>query len=278
MEYHSDRFVDNSLLFLTDEILAAVLPANVSEGVLHSHAGLTFGGIISTIDMTANRMLELFDQLLRYLREHNLTKLVYKAIPHIYHNVTSEEDLYALFRYDARLVRRDVSSAIRLPLSLKFRESRNRAIEKARRNGIVVEESADYEAYMKVVEENLALRYGVRPVHSHQEMKLLTSRFPDNIKLYLARKDSSILAGVIVYQSRNVAHAQYIASTEDGRRLGSLDLVFDYLINNYSASKRYFDFGISTEKGGRYLNSGLISYKESYGARTVVYDTYELRV
>lgn len=276
MEYHSDRFVDNSLLFFADDDLAAVLPANVHEGILHSHAGLTFGGIVTTFDMTADMMLLLFDPLLRYLREHNLTKLVYKAVPHIYHTIPSEEDLYALFRNGARLVRRDISSAIRLPTELGFKENRRRAIEKARKNGIVVEKSSDYTAFMKVVEENLALRHGVKPVHSHQEMKLLASRFPDNIKLYVARKDSSILAGVIVYENKNVAHAQYIANTEDGRNLDSLDLVFEYLINAYSKSKRYFDFGISTEKEGTYLNAGLISYKEAYGARGVVHDVYEL--
>ena len=39
-----------------------------------------------------------------------------------------------------------------------------------------------------------------------------------------------------------------------------------------------FDFGISTEQGGRYLNEGLIFQKEGFGARTVVYDTYELNI
>lgn len=276
MEYHSDRFVDNSLLFMADGALEAILPANVQEGALHSHAGLTFGGIVTTTEMSAIRMLELFDLLRLYLRENNLTKLVYKAVPHIYHTVPAEEDLYALFRNGARLIRRDVSSAIRLPPNLKFKENRNRAIAKARKNKIVVERSSDYEAFMKVVEENLALRHGVKPVHSDQEMELLASRFPDNIKLYVAQKDSSILAGVIVYESKNVAHAQYIANTADGRSLGSLDLVFEYLIENYSKSKRYFDFGISTEKDGTYLNAGLISYKETYGARAVVHDVYEL--
>jgi hypothetical protein len=43
----------------------------------------------------------------------------------------------------------------------------------------------------------------------------------------------------------------------------------------YSSSKKYFDFGISSEKNGRYLNIGLIQNKESFGARAIAYDFYE---
>ncbi|EIA46149.1 hypothetical protein cco111_09042, partial [Campylobacter coli 2680] len=39
---------------------------------------------------------------------------------------------------------------------------------------------------------------------------------------------------------------------------------------------KYFDFGISTENGGQFLNHGLISQKEEFGGRGVIYDFYEL--
>ena len=64
--------------------------------------------------MRLSVMLELFEQLTAYLRAQGITKLVYKAIPHIYHNLPAEEDLYALFRFNARLVRRDASVTLRL--------------------------------------------------------------------------------------------------------------------------------------------------------------------
>ncbi|MEM2995379.1 MAG: GNAT family N-acetyltransferase, partial [Candidatus Bathyarchaeia archaeon] len=46
----------------------------------------------------------------------------------------------------------------------------------------------------------------------------------------------------------------------------------------YGNKVDYFDFGISTEKEGRFLNVGLITQKEEFGARAVVYDTYEIEV
>jgi hypothetical protein len=91
-------------------------------------------------------------------------------------------------------------------------------------------------------------------------------------------KNEDILAGVVIYESKNVAHAQYIASEEKGREIGALDMIFDYLINEYYKNKKYFDFGISTEKDGLYLNEGLIFFKEGFGARGVVHDFYEVNI
>jgi hypothetical protein len=81
-----------------------------------------------------------------------------------------------------------------------------------------------------------------------------------------------------VYENATVAHAQYIAAGEDGKRAGALDALFAWLIEERYRDKRYFDFGISTEGDGRVLNEGLIDQKEGFGARGVVHDRYELDV
>ena len=43
MDYHSDRFIDNSLMFYDDnDNLIALLPGNIKDNILYSHQGLTF--------------------------------------------------------------------------------------------------------------------------------------------------------------------------------------------------------------------------------------------
>ena len=42
--------------------------------------------------------------------------------------------------------------------------------------------------------------------------------------------------------------------------------------------KKYFDFGISNEQQGRYLNRGLINQKENFGARAIVHQFFELNI
>jgi len=60
--------------------------------------------------------------------------------------------------------------------------------------------------------------------------------------------------------------------------MGALDRIINYLIESYSADKEYFDFGISTENNGTFLNTGLMANKESFGGRAIVYDSYELEI
>jgi Acetyltransferase (GNAT) domain len=277
MDYHADRFPDASLVFRGEGGRAvALLPATRRGDALVSHAGLTFGGIISGPGMKVGPMLELFDALAGHLRGTGVGRLVYKAVPHIYHRVPAEEDLYALFRHGARLVRRDLSSAIDARERLPFSKGRRYEAKRARREGVEVERSDDFETFMAIEEQVLGEKYDARPVHTAAELRMLAGRFPENIRLHVARRAGEVLAGVVVYESDCVAHAQYIAAGGEGKRLGALDLVLEHLINVEYAAKRYFDFGISTEEAGRRLNAGLAENKQGFGARAVVYDFYEM--
>lgn len=108
-------------------------------------------------------------------------------------------------------------------------------------------------------------------------MIMLSSSFPGNIDMVGAFLGNEFLSGTIIYKTETVMHAQYIATTEKGRELQAFELVMDYVVNSgYCEKARYFDFGISTEQGGRYLNEGLIRQKEMFGGRAIVYDFYEL--
>jgi hypothetical protein len=279
MDYHADRFTDHSLLFFADEKLVALLPANSTDDALISHGGLTFGGVISDNRLRAGLMLEIFDALRAYLRARgNVARLIYKAVPHIYHSVPAEEDLYALFRHEARLIRRDLSATVSQRERIGLTKGRKWSLKQSRAHALDVRPSADFETFMTIEAEVLKAKYNLRPVHTAAELVMLAGRFPDNIKLFAAYKGATMLAGVVMYESRNVAHAQYIAATEEGKQMAALDCILNFLINEQYTEKPYFDFGVSTEQGGRYLNAGLAEHKESFGARAVVYDFYELTI
>jgi hypothetical protein len=111
-----------------------------------------------------------------------------------------------------------------------------------------------------------------------EEMALLATAFPENIKLFRARGDGVLLGGVIVYETDVVAHVQYIAATEQGYAEHALDAGVDFLIEVEYSHNRWFDFGISTTEDGRSPNLGLVRNKESFGARAVAYDTYPIEL
>ena len=276
MDYHADRFDDNSFMFYHKGKLKAVLPANVAGDTLYSHQGLTYGGLLLDKKTTVEDVLECFDSLNSWLRENGISKVVYKALPWIYQQYPSQEDLYALtWKCKAQLISRDIASTIVVDNKLKFAESRKSGIRKALSLNIEVGESNDVDGFWHVLEDNLGNRYNAKPVHTASEMKLLMSRFPNNIKLYVAKMNGEIVGGTLIYVTSQVVHTQYISASVEGKKHGALDLLFDYIINKVYANCRYFDFGKSTEQGGAYLNEPLIFQKEGFGGRGVCYDWYQ---
>lgn len=276
MEYHGNRFRDASLVVRDGrDRLVALLPASVSDDVVTSHGGLTYGGLLTGTDMTTPRLLEVFDALVEHLRATGAALLRYKTVPHIYHLVPAEEDRYALFRAGAVLDRSDVLSVIDYRERPPYQERRRRAVRKAGTAGLTVGTSSDLAGFWSVLGGALA-RHDTTPVHTLDEISLLTRRFPDRMILHTAHDGDRLLAGVLAYVTDTVCHLQYIASNDEGRALGALDLVVDHAIGSYSSSHRWFDFGISTEDAGRHLNTGLVEQKEGFGARAVVHDHFAL--
>jgi hypothetical protein len=277
MDYHADRFVDHSLLIEREGAPLALLPANASDGVLQSHGGLTYGGLIVGDGMTTALMGEVFTAIAEHAANSGFTSLFYKTVPAIYHRRPAEEDRYALFRAGAELVRRDVLSVLAPAAGEPRQQRRRRALGKAAKSGFTVVEDIDFSTFWPVLEALLGTRHGTAPVHTLDEIERLHRHFPSHIRLFTARGGAGVIqAGAVIYESARVAHVQYMATTEEGRRSGALDLVLAHLIDEVFATKPWFDFGISNEDDGRVLNEGLIDFKEGFGGRAVVHDFYRL--
>ena len=276
MDYHSDRFCDHSLMFYVGSQLLAVLPAHASGDTLCSHNGLTYGGLVMSPRLTVVQTMHLFRELNDYLRGEGIRHVSYKAIPWIYHRLSAEEDLYALFHEcKARIVARDFATNIYLSAGLRWERVRRRGIVRAQNAGVVVERSDQYGAFWQVLADNLWNKYGVKPVHSLQEIELLHGRFPQNIQLYQAVREGEVLGGVVLYVSPQVVHAQYSSATPEGKKLGVIDLLYDQIFRDYH-DYPYFDFGRSTEHpDGSGLNENLVFQKEGYGGRGLCYDIYQ---
>jgi hypothetical protein len=277
MEYHADRFDDCSLMFFDErDRLVGLMPASRHGNTVISHGGLTYGGVISNEEMKTESMLQLFDALLAHLAEAGFEKLIYKPIPHIFHRIPAEEDLYALFVNNARLYRRDASSAIFLPERMKFAKGKREGVKKAQRAHLNVRTSNDFATFFGIGCKVMHDRHNLMPVHTCDEMSKLAGGFPENIQLHASFGGEQMLAGALTYVFPSSVHVQYMYNSDAGLENGALDIVLDYLINELYTNFRYFSFGVSTEKNGRFLNEGLIHQKEMFGARSVVHDFYEV--
>jgi hypothetical protein len=276
MDYHADRFRDHSLMIYRDRRLYALLPANEKDNVLVTHGGLTYGGLVMSRQCSAKGVLDAFTAMNDNLCQQGFHHVIYKAIPWIYHQLPAEEDLYALTSVcNARLTIRDISSAVVASHRMKFAESRRSGLRKAQHAGLTIAESDDVEAFWHILNDNLTAKYAVHPVHTADELRLLRSRFPERIRLWLAYRGQTPVGGTLLFLTPQVLHTQYISATPEGKAVGAIDLLFDHLINKVYADFPYIDFGKSTVSDSADLNEQLIFQKEGFGARAVCYDTYE---
>jgi hypothetical protein len=277
MDYHRDRFQDFSLIVRdADGRILAILPANREGNRVVSHGGLTYGGFVTDHRMKSVIMLMIMRESIEFLRNRGIGALVYKSIPHIYHRAAAEEDLYALFLVGARLIRCDALAVVLNDSHVPMQERRRRGMRKALQQGLTVKASSDLAQFWEILSFNLGSRYNRLPVHTLPEISKLRDRFPDAIKLFCCFDGACMLAGVVIYETDRVAHAQYTAASEAGKEKCALDLLFHFLLSEVYAEKPCFDFGVSTERGGRYLNRGLMEQKEGFGARLLAHNHYEI--
>lgn len=275
MDYHSDRFLDHSLMVYKDDTLIAVMPANSDNGAVISHQGLTYGGMIVHPKLKLEGQLESFKAILEFLEKGGKSLLKVKLLPSIYY----EDDTlqYMLMTMGATCYRTDMLSVVQ-PEAKKYSKDRKAGYKRGIKHGLVVKETDDFEAFWnQILIPNLNQKHDVKPVHSLEEITLLKSRFKEQIRQFNVYHNENLVAGTTIFETEQVAHSQYISGNEDKNTLGSLDFLHIRLLDEVFSEKKYFDFGISNENQGRNINGGLLYWKEGFGAHGVLHQFFEVK-
>lgn len=267
MDYHSDRFVDHSLLFYSDkDQLLCILPANETNDELISHQGLTYGGFLMSEKFSFEVIRLVFETLHSYLKKNGFKKFYLKVVPDFYTARIQDSEHYLMWRLGGNVSSILINSVVCQQTKTKFKNNRMEGVKKMMRNKAIIEESNNYSEFWDVLTGELRSRHQVQPVHSLQEMSQLKQHFPENIRLYVCRDNKcNLLAGTVLYISKRVVHVQYISSTQNGRIGGAVDFLFYKLVNEVLSHIPFFDFGHSNECGGQFLNKGLYFQKEGFG-------------
>lgn len=276
MEYHADRFEDYSLMLYDKNKLKAIFPGNKAGDVFNSHGGLTFGGIITGYETSSLSFIDYFKSFSKYLKQNTFREVIYKATPQIYKTHNGDEELYVMFRENAKLVASNLASCINLHAGFSLTRNRKRNINKSKDEGLISNKSDRWDEFWAIMIENLKSRHDASPVHTSEEMKYLNTVFPDNIELIEVAKDGRMYGGAVIYKFNQVLKVQYAHASSEGKVLGAVDNIYNYLIENYKGQFMHIDFGHSNLDDGNYINEGLINQKEGFGARGVVLQTYNI--
>jgi len=278
MEYHADRFQDNSLLLFDEkDILIAIIPASKKSKTYITHEGLTYGGLIYKKNLGTEKILIIFNHIVKYLKESNFTTIMYKRMPYVYTLYPSEEDLYALYCIGFNISRRDVSSCMNIArYSIKGKKLNE--YKRGKKNGLSLIKTSDSSKIFSIINKNLNKKYNVLSTHTSDEMNYLHFKFPNNIEMFELLEGSKVVGGIIIYLNIGIVHVQYVACLEYAKKLRGIDFLIISIIKKYKDNYEWFDYGISTEMDGMLLNNSLIKSKEEYGLTALCYDSYELKL
>lgn len=283
LSYHGDRFLDLSLIVEKEGRWIGLFPAALhpaDDSCVVSHPGITYGGVLHHGCLRGEQMITALDLICRHYAKQGYSKLIYKAVPTIYHQTPALDDSYAMFRMGASRFRCDLSSTIDIQRRLPVSERRKRSLKKAAKSGVEIVEGCHLLPNLwEVLANNLSRKHDASPVHSLTEITLLAEHFPSNICCVCGVLGVSVVAGVLLFITPMCVHAQYIASSEAGYSVSALDAILEYCINQaHKHEKRWFDFGISNENAGILLNDGLYRFKSEFGGGGVVHDFFELNL
>ncbi|MEH7419160.1 peptidoglycan bridge formation glycyltransferase FemA/FemB family protein [Neobacillus drentensis] len=288
LNYHSKgKFHDCSLMiFDTQDRIVAVIPAALksenNSSIFCSHPGASHGGIIINQTFDTEKALSLIPLLIEHCKGMGVKAIEMKMVPRIYHSWPSDEIDFSLRYFGFSPEISELATALPLKnienyeLHMEKNAIRNR--NKAINRGVIVKESNDLASYWKILESNLSKRHNTLPTHTYNEIIDLSKRFPEKIKLFSAFYEEKMIAGVLVFiLNSSVLNCFYICHDEKFQHVRPLNLVFSTLIHwGVNEGFHFVDWGISTEKKGKAVNQGLFKFKEGFGGRGVLRETYKL--
>ncbi|WP_411767745.1 GNAT family N-acetyltransferase [Winogradskyella sp. A3E31] len=275
MEYHKDRYEDASLVMFKDDALFAVLPGNKDLNIFHSHQGLTYGGLIFRPYSKLEDIITAFKDLLKYLKGEGFEKLWLKELPNIYKKHQDDTFNYLSFKLKGVIFRKDILSVVE-PQNLKLSNSRREGLKRATKNNLILKEVDDLSDFWNtILIPNLREKHRKSPVHSLDEITKLKQSFSKNIRQFNVYHSNRLVAGATIFETKNVAHAQYISGNEEKNELGSIDFLHIKLITDIFQDKPYFDFGMSHTASGQ-INKGLHFWKEGFGSFSVAQNFVEI--
>jgi hypothetical protein len=279
MEYHADRFADFSLMVFNGQKLVALLPANRVGNTVHSHQGLTYGGLVLEGSPGQEKTEHIFISLCRFMNKYGIMTLRIKQQPVIYHKEPAHEVDYLLVKSNGQLYRRDMNLAVPLQEAFTINPAKLKRYRQALQSEIEIRADNNFDIFWdEVLSPRLMEKHGAHPVHTKQEIQLLHSFFPENILQYNVYFKGRVVAGITLFIFNGVVKSQYGSTTAIGEKLRALDYLFISLINSYRLQGfAFFDMGTVTEGVNDY-NRGLIKQKEELGCRVYLQDFYELTV
>lgn len=278
IEYHGDRFEDASLVVYHEEVPVAIFPAEREGNTVFSHRGLTYAGWLLIDGLRLKDIQEIIENTKAFYQHLGIERLEVRMVPDFFAKESQKDLKIALQKAGGESVFTAVHYCIGLPFKIK-NKGKKWGKNKAINAGLKIEVSNDFSSFWEdILIPNLLERHRVVPTHSLDEMIYLVKMFPGQIKLYIVKEGEEMLAGAVIFETDTTAHLQYVAAKKKGRNNKALDYLMSFLIEDEFMFKAYVNMGVSHIPKTGMINQGLVFWKESFGAKPVNVNTYQIKL
>ncbi len=277
LHYHTRKFNWNHLLFYQGNELIAVFPGGLDGSTLRSPIGASYGGLVLEPYCSIENLNAIVQALTTYCEQKKIKEIVLTPPMQVYNRVHDEVQEYALLHNGFEQIKIQYSSVIDLG-AVSLDKGRRSDIHRAKRDGLVVKESKDFDEFFPILVKNKE-KYDARPVHTIDEMKKIDALF--DAKLFLAAIDGQTIGGLwILPASKTCALIFYSAFLREYRRYNPIVSLVAHAID-WARQKgyRYLDYGVSTDTTAEEdIHWSLARFKERLGGSGCLRRTYYRRL
>jgi hypothetical protein len=281
--YHPPGKYDfRHLVALRGTRIEAVIPGALSaDGLFCSPAGASVGGPAMRSSIPAEACLHLVEALQAYSKSEGWRGVEITLPPPVYNDEPDQMMEFALHVKGFQLV--DRSMPLLIPLDREkgdhyphlFRQSQRSYVRACRKKGVVVTETGleGLEEFLQLRDETYA-RLDALPTHNPEEIESLFHCLTARLRIWSAKLEETTIASVLLFVlNRNICNAFYICDRASYREFHGVTVLFATAIDVLARRGfRYVDLGPSASSA--HFNRGVVSFKESLGARPFCRDRW----
>jgi hypothetical protein len=289
LDYHPPGRFDNRHLMIRDAgALLAVMPGLVRDEqgakTLVSYGGASYGGLVTAPGLGIAGIHKICEAVAGHWSKQGVKRMLVTQPPLIYMKSPDQYVDFCWARLGFSYLKREVTAVIPLDfhdeegIVASFRQETRTALRKGQRAGIEVRQTEDLDEFYHILEKNLSQRHNVKPTHTAEELKRLKKLLPDDIIQFTAYQGKKPLAGITVFACNpRVILAFYISHDQKFQELRPVNSVYHEVIRwAWAAGYKCLDLGTFTLD--MQPNWGLGKFKENFGARGFLRETFELRL
>lgn len=289
LDYHPKGRFDNRHLMVRDgSALLAVMPGLIRDeqgsAALVSYGGASYGGLVIAPGLGIADVHRIAEAAAGHWRGQGVSRMLVTQPPLIYMKRPHQYVDFCWAGLGASYLKREITAVIPLDFHdedgviASFRQETRTALRKGQRAGIEVRQTGDLDEFYHILERNLSQRHNVKPTHTAEELKRLKKLLPDEVIQFTAYLKNRPLAGITVFSCNpRVILAFYISHDQKYQELRPVNSVYHEVIRwGWQNGYKYLDLGTFTLN--MQPNWGLGKFKENFGARGFLRETFELKL